>query len=67
MERAKGLIMTQAGLNEEVAFQRLRKQARDRNQKLVDVARNIIAAQEALQPPTARTSRSSFPGESQKP
>jgi two-component system, response regulator PdtaR len=51
IERAKGLIMKQAGLDEEAAFQRLRKQARDRNQKLVEVARNILAADEAPRPP----------------
>ena len=66
VERAKGLVMTQAGLDEDAAFQRLRKQARDRNQKLVDVARNIIAAQEALQPPTSRAHRSIVPCESKK-
>src|SRR5262249_9321609 len=32
IERAKGLIMKRAGLDEEAAFRRLRKQARDRNQ-----------------------------------
>jgi two-component system, response regulator PdtaR len=50
IERAKGLIMKQAGLDEEAAFQRLRKQARDRNQKLVEVARMILTAEEALRP-----------------
>ena len=46
IERAKGLIMKQAGLDEEAAFRRLRKQARDRNQKLIDIARAILAADE---------------------
>jgi response regulator NasT len=45
IERAKGLIMKQAGLDEEEAFRRLRKQARDRNEKLVDVARALLAAE----------------------
>ena len=46
IERAKGLLMKQAGLDEEEAFRRLRKLARDRNQKLVEVARAIIAGED---------------------
>jgi response regulator NasT len=42
IERAKGLIMKSAGLDEEEAFRRLRKLARDRNQKLVEVARSVV-------------------------
>jgi response regulator NasT len=43
IERAKGLLMKQAALDEEEAFRRMRRLARDRNQKLADVARAIIA------------------------
>jgi response regulator NasT len=50
IERAKGLIMKQAGLDEEAAYQRLRKQARDRNQKLADVARAVLGGDD---PPPA--------------
>jgi len=53
IERAKGHLMKQAGLDEEEAFRRLRKVARDRNQKLVEVARIILTAEDGLQPPGA--------------
>ena len=43
IERAKGLLMKQAALDEEEAFRRMRRLARDRNQKLADVARAILA------------------------
>ena len=43
IERAKGLLMKQAAVDEEEAFRRLRKMARDRNQKLAEVARVILA------------------------
>jgi response regulator NasT len=52
IERAKGLLMKQAGLDEEAAFRRLQKVARDHNQKLVEVARMILRADEAFRPPT---------------
>jgi response regulator NasT len=47
IERAKGLIMKQAGLDEDAAFQRLRKRARDRNQTLIEAARAILGDDEA--------------------
>jgi response regulator NasT len=43
IERAKGLLMKQAAVDEEEAFRRLRKMARDRNQKLAEVARVMLA------------------------
>ena len=43
IERAKGLLMKQAAFDEEEAFRRLRKMARDRNQKLAEVARAMLA------------------------
>jgi response regulator NasT len=52
IERAKGLLMKQAGLDEEAAFRRLQKVARDHNQKLVEVARMILRADEAFRPST---------------
>jgi response regulator NasT len=48
IERAKGLIMKQASLDEDEAFRRLRRLARDRNQKLADVARAVLAGGEDL-------------------
>jgi response regulator NasT len=51
IERAKGLVMKQTDLDEVGAFRRLQKLARDRNQKLAEVARIILAAEDAFQPP----------------
>jgi response regulator NasT len=45
IERAKGLLMKQAAVDEEEAFRRLRKMARDRNQKLAEVARVMMAGE----------------------
>lgn len=42
VERAKGILMNQREMSEENAYQALRKMAMDRNQKLADVARNLI-------------------------
>jgi response regulator NasT len=52
IERAKGLLMKVAKLDEQAAFQRLQKLASAKNLKLVDLARMILTAEEALQPPT---------------
>lgn len=46
IERAKGILMKQRQVNEEEAYQLLRKTAMNRNQKLADVADSIIAAAE---------------------
>ena len=43
IERAKGLLMKDLGLDEAEAFRRLRKQARDGNRKLIEVARMILS------------------------
>ena len=51
IERAKGLLMKKVGLDEEQAFLRLQKLARDRNQKLAEVALMIMGAEAAFQPP----------------
>jgi response regulator NasT len=55
IERAKGIIMKRARLDEPEAFRRLQKLASDRNQKLVEFAQVILAAEEAFQsgPPTS--------------
>jgi response regulator NasT len=49
IERAKGLLMRRAGVDEPDAFRRLQKLARDRNQKLVEIANMILTADEAFQ------------------
>jgi AmiR/NasT family two-component response regulator len=52
IERAKGLLMRRAGLDEPDAFRRLQKLARDKNQKLVEIAQVIVTAEEAFQKTT---------------
>ncbi len=49
IERAKGLLMKRAGIDEPEAFRRLQKLARDKNQKLVEIAQIIVTAEEAFQ------------------
>jgi response regulator NasT len=48
IERAKGILMKRAHLDEQTAFQRLQKQAMDKGRKLVDIARTIVEAEEAV-------------------
>jgi len=50
IERAKGILMKQAKLDEDAAFRRLQKLASSNNQKLVEVARMIVTAAAALVP-----------------
>lgn len=46
VERAKGILMHQTGLDEETAYLRLQKTARNENRKMADVARAIITAEQ---------------------
>jgi response regulator NasT len=48
IDKAKGIIMRQRGVSEEVAYRSMRKLAMDTNKKLVDVARSIIDAASLL-------------------
>jgi response regulator NasT len=48
IERAKGIVMRQKGIDEEEAFQLMRKLAMDRNRKLQEVAQQIIDVAELL-------------------
>lgn len=48
VEKAKGLLMKRKGVDENVAYELLRKMAMDRNIRLGDVARSLIAAAELL-------------------
>ncbi len=48
IERAKGILMKRAGMDEPDAFHRLQKISQQRNQKLVEVARIILVAEEAF-------------------
>ena len=44
IERAKGLLMKEAGLDEAGAFRRLQMLARDSNRKVVEVSRMVLRA-----------------------
>ncbi len=48
IDRAKGLLMSRRGYDEETAYKAMRDLAMDRNMKLVDVAKSIIAAADLL-------------------
>jgi len=48
IERAKGIIMKRTRLDEAEAFRRLQKLARDKNQKLVEIAKILVTAEEAF-------------------
>jgi len=48
VEKAKGIIMKQRHCPEDEAYQLLRKLAMDRNQKIVDVANNVIEVSSLL-------------------
>ncbi len=51
IERAKGILMKKAGLDEPEAFRRLQKLASDNNRKLADIALMILLTEEAFQSP----------------
>ena len=53
IEKAKGILMKKAGLDEHDAFRRLQKLASDKNRKLIEIAQMILTAEEALEPPGA--------------
>ena len=46
VERAKGVVMKRLRMDEEEAFRRMRRLASDRNKKLVEVSRDVSAAEE---------------------
>jgi response regulator NasT len=48
VERAKGIIMRRAGVPEQAAFDRLQKLSSDHNQKMIEIAKNIVLAEEAF-------------------
>lgn len=50
VERAKGILMRRAQLDEPEAFSRLQRLSRDQNKKLVEIAHAILIAETALQP-----------------
>ncbi len=48
VDKAKGIIMRQRGVSEGEAYQLLRRAAMDSNQRIAEVARNLIRAAELL-------------------
>jgi len=52
IERAKGILMKRAALDEQAAFRRLQRLASDKNLKLVEIARALVTAEEAVQEPS---------------
>lgn len=50
IERAKGILMSELGLDEDAAYKRMRRVAMDRGQPLAAVAERIIEAAELLRP-----------------
>jgi len=48
IERAKGILMKRAGLDEADAFRRLQKHASSKRVRLVEIARSVIAAEETI-------------------
>jgi AmiR/NasT family two-component response regulator len=51
IERAKGILMKRAGLDEQEGFRRLQKMASEKSRKLIEIAHMILIADEVLQPP----------------
>ncbi|MHC5540810.1 ANTAR domain-containing response regulator [Singulisphaera rosea] len=47
IEKAKGILMKKASLDEPEAFRRLQRLASDKNKKLIEIARIILTAEEA--------------------
>lgn len=50
IERAKGVLMKRAQLDEQDAFRRLQKLASEKSRKLVEIAQMILLAEEAVVP-----------------
>ena len=50
IERAKGLLMKLAGIDEKEAFVRLQELASERNIKLIEAANSVLAVEKALTP-----------------
>ncbi len=48
VERAKGILMQRAGLDEQAAFTRLQRLASDKNLRMAEIARTILLADEAF-------------------
>lgn len=49
IERAKGAVMRRLGVDETDAFRRLRRLSSDRNWKVIEIARQVLKAEEAFE------------------
>jgi two-component system, response regulator PdtaR len=50
IERAKGILMKRAGLDEQGAFERLQRVSSDHHKKLIETARSFVIADQAFRP-----------------
>ncbi|MGE0421817.1 MAG: ANTAR domain-containing response regulator [Reyranellaceae bacterium] len=48
IERAKGILMTQRGIDEDAAYKALRKLAMDKGKRLIEIAEQVISVSELL-------------------
>ena len=48
VEKAKGLLMKRTGMDEEAAYESLRKMAMNRNMRIADLAQSLLSAAELL-------------------
>ena len=48
IERAKGIVMKQRGVDEPAAYRLIRKTAMDQNRRVIDIAKSIISAADLL-------------------
>jgi len=51
VERAKALLMHSLALSEQEAFRRIQQAARNRNLRLVDVARSVLEQRDIIRQP----------------
>ena len=48
VDRAKGILMKKRGMSEDTAYKAIRSMAMEQNQRMVDVANNLISAARLL-------------------
>lgn len=51
VERAKGILMAQRGINEDDAYRALRKLAMDKGKRIAEIAEQVISVSDLLAPP----------------